>query len=809
MTSSRLRRLAAACRAIVALVFISAVSRPAGAADASLSGTVVDQLGGPVSGATVTLMHAGRRAADTISNGRGEFRFEGLADGRYHVEVSATGFEPRTSDPVFVGGRGRVTVQVGLQVGAVTQHVVVTASAAELPQSQVGASVTVIDAALLGALGNTDLLEPLRTVPGAAVVQTGARGGTTSMFVRGGASNFTKVLIDGVPANDIGGAFDFSDLATAGVERVEVLRGANSVLHGSDALTGVINITTRHGQSRIPEGTFSIDGGNLGTSHADASIGGAATRVDYFAELSHLRTKNSVPNNAYRNTTFASRLGVLLGTTTSVSGTVRRIDSHYGSPNAFSYYGIADDSSQARTTTYASVVAQSQISPRWISTVRFSVADQDYHYVNPSPTGERSDPSPFATYLGRTTTIVGGNGYTVTGRAILDYSGTYPSPFDASVTRRLLYGDTSVHVTPAFDVAGGVRIENEHGASGATSKTARNNAGAFLEARGQARGHLYVNGGLGFDHNAIFGTAWTPRVSVALYLRQPSAREAIGDTKLTFNVGKGIKEPSLGQELSSLFALVPSATASSLGLQPIGPERSRSVDVGIEQGVAAGRGRLRLTYFDNKFLDLIEYVSKSVLPQLGVPTAAAVATASGAYVNSQSNTARGLELSAEAKLGRFNAIGSYTVLDANVTKSFSSGVLSPAVNPAFPDIKIGQYGPLVGNRPFRRPANSGSLVLSYADRKAQMSLASYFAGKRDDSTGLSDEFFGYSMLLPNQDMDPAWQKFDVSGSYQIHPRLRGYLTIENVFDATFAPVAGYPALPRAARIGVTVRVGGN
>ncbi len=809
MHLSRLWRLAAACRSIVALVFILAVSRPAVAADASLGGTVIDQLGGPVSGATVTLMREGRRAAGTASDARGEFTFEGLSDGRYQVVVNATGFEPRTSDPVFVGARGRVTVQVGLQIGAVTQHVVVTASAAELPQSQVGASVTVIDTALLDALGNTDLLEPLRTVPGANLVQTGARGGATSIFVRGGASNFTKVLIDGVPANDIGGAFDFSDLATTGVERVEVLRGANSVLHGSDALTGVINITTRHGQTRVPEGTFSIDGGNLGTSRADASLGGAATRVDYFAELSHLQTDNSVPNNAYRNNTFASRLGMMLGTTTSVSGTVRHIDSTYGSPNAISYYGIADDSSQTRTTTYASVVAQSQISTRWTSTVRFSVADQDFHYVNPSPTGERSDPSQFANYLGNVTTITGGNRYSVTGRAILDYAGTYPSTFDSSVTRRLLYGETGVHVTSAFDVAGGVRVENEHGASGATSTTARTNTGAFLEARGQARGHLYVNGGLGFDRNAIFGTAWTPRVSVAAYLRQPSASEALGDTKLTFNAGKGIKEPSLGQELSSLYVLVPSATASTLGLEPIGPERSRSVDVGIEQGVAQGRGRLRLTYFDSEFLDLIEYVSKSVLPQLGVPSAAAAASGFGAYVNSQSNTARGVELSGEAKLGRLKAIGSYTFLDATVTKSFSSGALSPAVNPAFPGIKIGQYGPLVGNRPFRRPANSGSLVLSYADRKAQVSLAGYFAGKQDDSTLLGDEFFGSSMLLPNQDMDPAYQKFDVSGSYQIHPRLRGYLTLENVFNATFAQVAGFPALPRAARVGVTVRVGGN
>jgi hypothetical protein len=109
----------------------------------------------------------------------------------------------------------------------------------------------------------------------------------------------------------------------------------------------------------------------------------------------------------------------MLGTTTSISGTVRHIDSSAGAPNAFNYFGIADDSSQKRNTTYASAVVESQISPRVTSTVRFSVADQDYHFMNPSPTGERSDPSPFANFLGNTTTITGGNGFTVTGRAIL------------------------------------------------------------------------------------------------------------------------------------------------------------------------------------------------------------------------------------------------------------------------------------------------------------------------------------------------------------------------------------------------------
>jgi iron complex outermembrane receptor protein/vitamin B12 transporter len=773
---------------------------------ASIGGTVVDPLGATVAQAAVVLVHDGQQVATTASGAHGEFTFDAVAEGRYHIEARASGFQPKTTDAVFVGAAGHATVEVALQIGTVEQQVVVTATVGEVPQSQVGASVTVLDAGLIQSLGNTELLEPLRTVPGVAVVQTGARGGASSLFVRGGSSNFTKVLVDGVPANDIGGAFDFADLTTTGVDRVEVLRGSNSVLYGSDALAGVINITTTRGRSHMPAPSVSIDGGNLGTSREEASLGGAVARFDYFGAFSHLQTDNSVPNNAYHNNTFASRFGVILGSNTNLSGTVRHIDTTFGSPNAFDYFGVADDSSQTRKTTYASVAAESQWTNRWSSTARFSVADQQYHLVNPAPTGLRSDPSSFASFLGNPVTITGANGYSVSGRAILDFGGTYPSVFNSSVTRRLFDGNAEFHAAQSLDIAGGVRVENEHGAAGASSTTSRNNAGAFVEARASARGFLYVNGGVGFDHNAIFGSAWTPRVSVAAYLRKPSPTEALGDTKVTFNAGKGIKEPNLFQELSSLYDLLPAATANSLGLQPIGPERSRAVDAGIEQGLAGGHARIRLAYFDNDFTDLIEFLSPSVLPQLGIqPGAVAAAAANfGAYVNTQSNTSRGVELSGEAAAGPIKVVASYTYVDATVTKSLSSGVLSPAINPAFPGIQIGAFSPLVGARPFRRPANSGSLVVLYTKGKAQASLAGYFVGKRDDSTFLSDAFFGNSLLLPNQDMDAAYQKYDVSGSYQLHRLVRAYITIENAFDEKYDAAGGFPSLPRTARVGVRI-----
>jgi len=790
---------------------LGVVAAPA-ADDASIQGAIVDQLGARVIGAAVTLLRESQVVKETKTDNEGGYAFAALPEGRYQIQAVSEGFQTRTTAAMFVGAGTRTTVNVSLSIGALETDVTVIAAATPVAGAQIGAPVTVLDASTIGSLGNTDLLEPLRTVPGAAVVQVGGRGGTTSLFVRGGSANFNKILIDGVPANDIGGAFDFADVATTGIERVEVLRGSNSVIYGSDAMTGVVNITTRRGRSRIPELTASVDGGNLATSHEDVSVGGAIRRFDYFAGVSHLQTDNRVPNNAYRNNTAASRFGVMLGTNTDLSGTVRWIDTNYGSPNAFDFFGVADDSFQTRRSTYASVAAQSQITNRWQSTVRFGVADQAYHNENPAPTGTRSDPSAFANFLGNVVTITGANGFAVTGRAILDFGGTYPSPFDSTVTRRSLLGQTGYHVSQALDVSGGVRVEHEHGTSlfaGSLTETTRTNYGAFAEARASAMGRLFVTGGLGFDRNEIFGNVASPRVSVAAYLRQPSATESLGDTKVTVNAGKGIKEPTLSQELSSLFVLIPATTASSLGVTPVGPERSRTLDIGIEQGLARGRGRVRVAYFNNTFDDLIEFLSKTALPQVGVPVSAANATSFGAYVNSQSNDARGVETSGEAVAGRIRMTASYMYLDAVVTKSFSSGALRPAINPAFPGIQIGAFAPLVGARPFRRPTNSGSLTLIYSDTRAQLALAGYFFGKQDDSTFLSDEFFGNSMLLPNKDLDAAYQKFDISGSYKIHPRLRWYLALENAFDKSFEAAAGFPALPRAVRTGLTVTVGGR
>ena len=209
---------------------------------ATATGRVLDPLGGAIANATVTLMRDDQPVTTAISDESGRFVLASNEAGRYRVRVEAQGFASRDTDAVFVTVGGRVTVDVTLAIGPLAQQIVVSASATALPASQVGASVTVLDRDVPQSLGKPDVLEALRLVTGVQVVQTGQRGGTTYLFIRGGNANFNKVIIDGVPANDIGGSFDVANVPTTGVERVEMLRNPNSVLYGLSQLGDRIRV---------------------------------------------------------------------------------------------------------------------------------------------------------------------------------------------------------------------------------------------------------------------------------------------------------------------------------------------------------------------------------------------------------------------------------------------------------------------------------------------------------------------------------------------------------------------------------------
>src|SRR5439155_26036359 len=123
--------------------------------------------------------------------------------------------------------------------------------------------------------------EALRFLPGAIVSDAGQRGGLTTLLIRGGDSVYNKVIIDGVPVTEPGGTFDFGTVPLAEADRLEFLRGAQSTLYGSDAMTSVVQVWSRTGSTPVPEFRFGADAGNYGTENGYASLAGANGRFDY------------------------------------------------------------------------------------------------------------------------------------------------------------------------------------------------------------------------------------------------------------------------------------------------------------------------------------------------------------------------------------------------------------------------------------------------------------------------------------------------------------------------------------------------
>lgn len=761
-------------------------------------GRITDPVGAGVPDAKVAVFQNSKEIVHGEANAEGSFELTVPDGGRYDLQVEAPGFATKTVPFLYIAGNQATDIgPVSLSIGPLAQQVVVSATGTATPATQVGASISVIDDQQIQTLNKLDVLENLRLIPGAQVVQTSQRGGLTSLFIRGGNSDFNKILVDGIPVNDIGGAFDFAQLSNTGVGNLEILRGSNSVLYGSDALSGVVNVTSQEGETLVPELRYSVDGGNFGTLRQDVSLAGAVHGFDYFSEFSRFDTQGSLPNDYFHNSTVAANLGYQWNATTGIRATVRHIATGVGSPNALDFYGIADQAWQTNRNTYVGVSAQNQTTDRWHNSLQFSFAQFGSVYEDPFPVGE-----PYGgNYLGNLVTIHGANGYSVTGQAILDYGGDYPLIYPDYEARRSIYAQSDYNFFGDWVGVFGFRYEHEDG-EGYT----RNNYSTTVEGHGSIGHRFFATFGGGFEHNSFFGFAATPRVSMAYYLRKPTNAGVFGETKLKFNFGQGIKEASTLEQASALISLLTPQQIAQYNVQPIGPERSRTWDFGVDQRLWNGRSLLGITFYYDNFYDLISYLGVGDLISIGVPPEVANSTPyGGAYVNATSQRTKGAEVDYKVDLGHgFLFQGNYTYTDGLVTRAFGSA----SYNPLFPDIPIGAFSPLEGARPFRIAPHSGRLALFYNHKKFNGAFTGYLVSRRDDSTFLYDGNYGNTMLLPNRNLAAAYQKFDLSAAYALKPYLTIYTSIENLFSQHYDAAFGFPTLPFAIRSGMRFTFGG-
>ena len=447
-------------------------------------------------------------------------------------------------------------------------------------------------------------------------------------------------------------------------------------------------------------------------------------------------------------------------------------------------------------------------------------------FEEPSPAGIPADPfdsgAPTET-VGSPVTLRGANGYTVSGQATYSYLGSYPNYYYTQSNQDFVYFDSHYHLASYLNGLFGFRYDHERGGTfslpySSAASANRDNFSYTGQISGNIRSRLFYTAGAGIDDNAVFGVATSPRVSAAYFLTRPKEQSFLSGTKVRFTYGQGIKEPDITQQTDSLYGLL-AALPNGAGLiaqhkiAPIGPERSTTFDTALEQYLFSNRLLLTATFFHNRFSNQVEYVEGQALPQLGVPQDVAITienTSYGAYVNSLNYRALGTELEVAAHLTSHLLMrGGWTYLDATVQKSFSSDALSPSINPLFPSVLIGEYSPLVGARPFRLAPQTGFFSLTYSRNRFDVAFTGTLVGRRDDSTYLTDEYGGTTLLLPNRNLDAAYQDIGFTGSYKLTHVVSLYGNADNLLSQHYDQAFGYPATPFNFRLGMRFTLGGE
>ncbi len=457
---------------------------------------------------------------------------------------------------------------------AETEGIVVSATRIETPINEIGSSVTLIPAEEIERNQRRTLPDVLQTVPGLNIVQTGGPGGKTSVFMRGSNSNHTKVIIDGIDANDPSqdGVFDFGQVLTSDIERVEVLRGPQSSLYGSDAIGGVVNVVTKKGEGP-PQFTGRLEGGSFGTFNQSASMRGSVSRFNYSFNVAHFLADDTpvtpldlLPpgrkriNDSYENTTVSTKLGVDVTDSFGLDFVGRYTDS--------TLFFTGDDFS-----VFPSVPAASQSEQN----ARQLFARGEAHLSLFDGT--------FKNRIG-----VGYTNYRTTIQAPDTGFGLPPENINHG-DRIKLDWQGNIELWKGSALILGVEDQEDRLIDSPISAENDNVAG-FAELQSEIAPGLFTAVSGRYDDNDRFGGKATWRIAPAYLVPN------LG-TKLKASYGTGFKAPSLTQ----LFVSFP---AFNFFANPnLQPEESEGYDFGFEQPLAGDRVRFGATYFHNDIRNLI------------------------------------------------------------------------------------------------------------------------------------------------------------------------------------------------------------
>ncbi|MGQ0811061.1 MAG: TonB-dependent receptor plug domain-containing protein [Nitrospiraceae bacterium] len=554
------------------------------------------------------------------------------------------------------------------------EPVVVTATRTEVPLSQVTASVTVITREQLEKRQFPYLRDVLRDVPGLTIVQTGSRGGTTSLFTRGGESDYTMVLVDGVKVNDAGGGFEFANLTTDNVERIEIVKGPQSALYGSDAIGGVINIVTRKGSGpaklvgEVMGGLGRGIGSNMQTHQERVSVSGSSDRLDYSAEWTRFDHAGLFGlNNKFLNNVFSGNFGLRASDKLQLRTTFRYTDSQFQFPTDFvsgvGFPPVDPNQGQERTLLSFGTSATYQVTSWWEHVLQWSHMESRFKFF--------------------------------------DFRDPIPSDFGSSQTdgtqrRDMLDYHTNFRVREGIwsgtAATFGVEFQEERlsqssiGFTSTATNLSRRNMGYYAQLQGVYADRVFITPGIRVEENEFFGQFINPKISGA-YIHKETG------TKLRASLGRGIRAPAFNELIGFPNFGIP----SNFNLKP---EKATSWEVGLDQDLLGKQVTVSLTWFHNDFSNLI-------VLNTGVNT------------NIQGAETQGLESTVRWRAtNELTFSGTHTYLKTQVT-----------------DIGPGQnFGGLFvpGGRLLRRPEHSGNVQADYQTRTWGLNLMVLGVGDRVD-----------------------------------------------------------------------------
>jgi len=685
--------------------------------------------------------------------GDGMVTFSNLADGAYHAEILAPGFAAQSLQ-VSVPRSEPLTIE--LKLATSPQTVVVSATATPDVASQTGASLDFLNSSQLTLLNPPAAADALSYIPGAIVNTSGRRGSQASLFVRGGESSYNKVLIDGVPVNDPGGFYDFGVTPMNNVERMEVVRGPESTIYGTDAMTSVVQLWTTTGTTLKPQFEFGADGGTFSTANGYVSVAGADKIFDYNFFLNQFDTDGQGINDSYSNALQGGNVGIRFSPRVALRLRLRHSNNWTGVQSNWWFNGNAVLPPNTNQLAHQNnFLASAELAVSGPSAWQHTFTGFEYNhlqensqqYVDP---GREFIDSPFSNL-------------SKYNRAGFSYQGQWtPRPW-AQTTVGYTFDDENGHITSNF-------------APGTDFASFSNTTGLRFNNYLYAQELIVCKRmaallGVGYVNNTSFGSKVVPRVSVSYLLLRGNA--AFSGTRLRAGYSEGIKEPSFLQSfgISGTYPVLPNPDLQ--------PEQNRSWEAGFEQGFWGNKLSLSALYYSNQFHNQIEFQTNPV-------------DFTSQYVNLNKSMAHGAEIELRGQMGaHFSLTGAYTYTSTRIQEA-------PPCNPPFCDPLI--YG--VGAPLLRRPKQAGTLLLTYVRSRFGATLGVVAIGRRPDS----DFLFG---LIPPIYYAAGYARMDLGGWYNLTRHVTMYANVNNALNNHYNEVLGYPAMKANFRAGMRFRFGGE